>query len=529
MVDGYQHSEINAHSREPVAYQPFPNNIVTHPAVPIIQKKSREEEKLQSKPADPLNNNALDDISERNNSAIYPEINHTDMPDQLQAAIEKLSDFSMNDVKVNDNSGKPAQLNALAYAQGTDIHIAPGQERHLPHEAWHVVQQKQGKVRPTMQMKDVTINDDEGLEYEADVMGGKAVQIKKSISFFKSMNNQTEDIVQRRLPETMNSHRTIRVKAVQEIVNKSPQAEQMAQFKDLSGKIVQRVVNLSTLSSTENKIYYTIVGGGNELISKASATAPEPKPLYNEKDEIAPDGDKLKVWKPRSKFADKKKLSGQIPIYGTFNQILTKHFDIEDKVLDEIMSEVERDINNRQGDKGLRLGTAGMNDCKGYAITLKAMIAKYGENPQGLVGKSWLHETKPKEANFPYHGATVVAQDANDAVTLEAHAGQDLTAPMFHIRQGGKSGFEDSNKESYPNQYQDTALESPIMSIEDAEHILMTLKTAWDDQTQRSDKSAVKESGSIPESTGTNWKLIGTLLLSAIGALVAIHQFSQNK
>jgi hypothetical protein len=25
-----------------------------------------------------------------------------------------------------------------------DIHIGPGQEKHLAHEAWHTVQQKQG-------------------------------------------------------------------------------------------------------------------------------------------------------------------------------------------------------------------------------------------------------------------------------------------------------------------------------------------------------------------------------------------------
>jgi len=41
----------------------------------------------------------------------------------------------MDDVQVHYNSGKPAQLNALAYAQGTDIHVAPRQEKHLPHEA----------------------------------------------------------------------------------------------------------------------------------------------------------------------------------------------------------------------------------------------------------------------------------------------------------------------------------------------------------------------------------------------------------
>ena len=40
-----------------------------------------------------------------------------------------------------------------AYTQGSDIHLGPGQEQHLPHEAWHVVQQKQGRVTATTQMK----------------------------------------------------------------------------------------------------------------------------------------------------------------------------------------------------------------------------------------------------------------------------------------------------------------------------------------------------------------------------------------
>lgn len=105
--------------------------------------------------------------------------NNTGLPDQLKSGVEALSGYSMDDVKVHYNSGKPAQLNAHAYAQGVDIHIAPGQEKHLPHEAWHVVQQKQGRVKPTMQMKgNVPVNDDEGLEKEADVMGERALQLK---------------------------------------------------------------------------------------------------------------------------------------------------------------------------------------------------------------------------------------------------------------------------------------------------------------------------------------------------------------
>jgi len=78
--------------------------------------------------------------------------NNTGLPDNLKAGVENLSGFSMDDVKVHYNSDKPAQLNALAYAQGTDIHVASGQEQHLPHEAWHVAQQKQGRVQPTMQL-----------------------------------------------------------------------------------------------------------------------------------------------------------------------------------------------------------------------------------------------------------------------------------------------------------------------------------------------------------------------------------------
>jgi hypothetical protein len=107
--------------------------------------------------------------------------NNTGLPDNLKTGIESLSGISMDSVKVHYNSAQPAQLNALAYAQGTDIHVAPGQEQHLPHEAWHVVQQAQGRVQPTMQMKDgVPVNDDAGLEAEADRMGVAVMQSASS-------------------------------------------------------------------------------------------------------------------------------------------------------------------------------------------------------------------------------------------------------------------------------------------------------------------------------------------------------------
>jgi hypothetical protein len=107
------------------------------------------------------------------------EENKTGIPDQLKAEVESLSGIDMSDVRVHYNSDKPAGLGALAYTRGTDIHVAPGQEQHLPHEAWHVVQQAQGCVQPTMRMNGgVPVNDNPGLEHEADVMGERAVQMR---------------------------------------------------------------------------------------------------------------------------------------------------------------------------------------------------------------------------------------------------------------------------------------------------------------------------------------------------------------
>ena len=102
-------------------------------------------------------------------------VSNSGMQRNLRAGLEKLSGVELSDVKVHQNSDKPQQVGALAYTQGNDIHIAPGQEKHLPHEGWHAVQQKQGIVKPTIQMKTGTlVNDDAGLEKEADVMGAKA-------------------------------------------------------------------------------------------------------------------------------------------------------------------------------------------------------------------------------------------------------------------------------------------------------------------------------------------------------------------
>lgn len=71
-------------------------------------------------------------------------------------------------------------MQALAYTRGANIHIGPGQEQHLPHEAWHYVQQAQGRVKPTLRQGQEILNDDAFLEREADVMGMRAMSEKSA-------------------------------------------------------------------------------------------------------------------------------------------------------------------------------------------------------------------------------------------------------------------------------------------------------------------------------------------------------------
>lgn len=101
----------------------------------------------------------------------------TGLPMSLKVGLEHLSGLELSTVRVHYHSQKPATLDALACTQGQTIEIGPGQEDHLPHEAWHVVQQMQGRVKATTHKEGTPINDDKGLEREADLMGAKAWQL----------------------------------------------------------------------------------------------------------------------------------------------------------------------------------------------------------------------------------------------------------------------------------------------------------------------------------------------------------------
>lgn len=98
--------------------------------------------------------------------------NRTGIPTQLKERMERHTGLSLDDVRVHYHSDMPGRLDALAYTQGNQVYIGTGQERHLPHELGHVVQQKLGKVRAdTRHPSGALMNTDAKLEREADEIG----------------------------------------------------------------------------------------------------------------------------------------------------------------------------------------------------------------------------------------------------------------------------------------------------------------------------------------------------------------------
>ncbi len=105
------------------------------------------------------------------------------LPAPVQAKMADAFDFDFSNVRVHQGAEAPA-MGALAYTQGSDVHFAPGQydpgsargQELIGHELAHVVQQSEGRVAATTQLKGVGLNDDSALEVEADTWGARAAR-----------------------------------------------------------------------------------------------------------------------------------------------------------------------------------------------------------------------------------------------------------------------------------------------------------------------------------------------------------------
>ena len=117
-------------------------------AAPIQRKAEEEELQMKAKPIQkvgigeniqqptaPTQRVADEEELQMKAAPLQRKENNTGLPDNLKSGVEKLSGESLNDVQVHRNSDQPAQMQAHAFAQGNQIHVAPGQEKRLPHEA----------------------------------------------------------------------------------------------------------------------------------------------------------------------------------------------------------------------------------------------------------------------------------------------------------------------------------------------------------------------------------------------------------
>lgn len=105
------------------------------------------------------------------------------LPPNVEAEMEASFGADFSAVRVRQDS-RADSLGALAYTQGSDIHIAPGQydphtrggKELLGHELAHVLQQSDGRVASTGAVNGVPLNDDPALEREADDLGARAAR-----------------------------------------------------------------------------------------------------------------------------------------------------------------------------------------------------------------------------------------------------------------------------------------------------------------------------------------------------------------
>lgn len=110
------------------------------------------------------------------------------LPGDVKAQMETSMGADFSGVKVHENSKQATQMGALAYAQGQDLHFAPGTfdtssqagKELIGHELAHVKQQSEGKVSANGSVGGQAMNNDQKLEEQADQMSKNALAGEKS-------------------------------------------------------------------------------------------------------------------------------------------------------------------------------------------------------------------------------------------------------------------------------------------------------------------------------------------------------------
>ena len=189
----------------------------------------------------------------------------TKMPDNVQAKMEDSFNSDFSGVNIHKDSQSATDLGAQAYTQGNDVHFAPGKydpesqkgQELIGHELTHVEQQRQNKVAPTVQAKGVAINDDPGLEKEADEMGEKAAAGKDTgmnASPIDPDQNNNSSVQKKDAAEPAPAEEVLEL-PVTDITSAFRPGKEVAEYLDANhGKAVFIPVKIGKIASGELKV-----------------------------------------------------------------------------------------------------------------------------------------------------------------------------------------------------------------------------------------------------------------------------------
>lgn len=317
------------------------------------------------------------------------------LPPRLQAGLEQMSGFDLSGVRVRRGSAEPARHGALAHARGMEIHVRSGHDDKLGEEAWHVVQQLQGRVRPTGVTGGRPTNADPGLEREAVARGAEAWSRGR----------------------TAPTGGRLRAASVP-----SP--------------VVQRAVDVSSFKASKNGRYMVDPYFRMYLYAKHGSTAPEPTGLFVRTADVTTDGQKLDVYRPNVKLT-------------TIGEGSRKFVESAREVLGTKRGLAKVTMGVLGGNDCLAFA----NTLQTLIAFERLRKSDWNEDSlgDGTEGVGTLMKHTFDHTGAVFHGATAIAKDDSTLVTLEAHASKKLGAPEFHLREGS-DGFVRSNQKSYKSE-----------------------------------------------------------------------------
>jgi len=310
--------------------------------------------------------------------------NRTGMPDHLKMGLENLSGMDFSGVRVHYNSPKPTQLNALAYTQGQEIHLSPGQERHLSHEGWHAVQQMQRRVKPTTQMASVYINDNIGLEKEANIQGNKAQKMYEQVE--KSKENES-----RAVANSVSQEKSFGYQELGLLDNRPEDQTQKSLQMVISNpnSIIQRKLSKRNLRQVKKELKYKYVEKRatkfinlfvNESVVKWMITKAlgERFCTYDNKKQVA-DSLGIRI------FDEEKQQTDEIGATVTYDGEYTNRTQLVNKLVDDhnlnentVKTALERMVTDGKSNKKLKRTGNAINDDKELENLQKAMHASWG-------------------------------------------------------------------------------------------------------------------------------------------------------